>query len=126
MNRIGEPGEPGPVVRPYTMTGGRVHARHGKPGDVDLELEALVSTSSLGQVASDLNFERRSIVQLCSDVQSIAEISARLDLPLGVARVLVGDMAGEGLVDVHRPSRDGERPGIDVLERVLEGLQRID
>jgi hypothetical protein len=62
---------------------------------------------------------------LCRDVLSVAEVSARLDLPLGVARVLVADMADEGLVIVHRPTIPGDRPDLALLERVLYGLRTI-
>jgi hypothetical protein len=48
-----------------------------------------------------------------------------LDLPLGVIRVLVGDMADEGLVVVHRPAQTGDRPDLALLERVLYGLRSI-
>ena len=112
--------EPGRLVRPYYMTGGRTRPAHD-----DLELETLVSTTSQGETSSALSLERRSIALLCRDILSIAEISARLDLPLGVARVLVGDMAGEGLVTVHRPASVGDRPDLALLERVLYGLRTI-
>ena len=111
---------PGRLVRPYTVTGGRT-----RPTYADLELETLVSTTSLGETSPDLSLERRSIALLCRDILSIAEISARLDLPLGVARVLVGDMAEEGLVQVHRPAQVGDRPDLALLERVLYGLRTI-
>jgi hypothetical protein len=113
--------EPGRLVRPYAMTGGRTRPAH----DDDLELETLVSTTSQGETSLTLSLERRSIALLCRDILSIAEISARLDLPLGVARVLVGDMAEEGLVTVHRPASVGDRPDLALLERVLYGLRTI-
>jgi hypothetical protein len=111
----------GRLVRPYTLTGGRT-----RPTNADLELEALVSTTSLGESA-DLshNLEQQSIALLCRDVLSVAEVSARLDLPLGVARVLVADMADEGLVILHRPASPGDRPDLALLERVLYGLRAI-
>ena len=112
--------EPGRLVRPYAMTGGRT-----RPSDDDLELETLVSTTSLGETSLTLSLERRSIALLCRDSLSIAELSARLDLPLGVVRVLVGDMAEEGLVTVHRPASVGDRPDLALLERVLYGLRTI-
>ena len=112
--------EPGRLVRPYAMTGGRT-----RPADDDLELETLVSTTSLGETSLTLSLERRSIALLCRDILAIAEISARLDLPLGVVRVLVGDMASEGLVTVHRPAGVGDRPDLALLERVLYGLRTI-
>ena len=68
--------EPGRLVRPYAMTGGRT-----RPADDDLELETLVSTTSLGETSLTLSLERRSIALLCGDILSIAEISARLDRP---------------------------------------------
>jgi Protein of unknown function (DUF742) len=112
---------PGRLVRPYTLTGGRT-----RPSHADLELEALVSTTSLGESTDlSLSFEQQAIAMLCRDVLSVAEVSARLDLPLGVARVLVADMADEGLVIVHRPASPGERPDLTLLERVLYGLRTI-
>jgi uncharacterized protein DUF742 len=107
-------------VRPYAMTGGRT-----RPAHVELEIEALVSTTSLGARTPNLGVEQRAIAALCRDILSIAEISARLDLPLGVTRVLVGDMADEGMVIVHRPAQAGDRPDLDLLERVLYGLRSI-
>ena len=115
---------PGRLVRPYTLTGGRT--RPSQADHADLELEALVSTTSLGESAGlSLNAEQQSIAMLCRDVLSVAEVSARLDIPLGVARVLVADMADEGLVIVHRPASPGDRPDLALLERVLYGLRTI-
>jgi Protein of unknown function (DUF742) len=107
-------------VRPYAMTRGRT-----RPVHADLEIEALVSTTSQGERTPKLTVEQRAIAGLCRDILSIAEISARLDLPLGVTRVLVGDMADEGLVLVHRPAQAGDRPDLALLERVLYGLRTI-
>ncbi|SRR6266705_2173090 len=112
---------PSRLVRAYAVTEGRTHSQRD-----DLELETLVSTSSYGEAtASSLGLERRSITMLCRDVLSIAEISARLDLPLGVTKILVSDMAGEQLVIVHRPASSGGRPDLALLERVLDGLRAI-
>ena len=107
-------------VRPYAVTRGRT-----RPSDEDLELEALVSTTVLGEAARGLSPEHHSIALLCRDILSIAEISAHLSLPVGVARVLVGDMADEGLLQVHRPTQVGDRPDIVLLERVLHRLRTI-
>jgi hypothetical protein len=120
---LGAGSDPGPFVRPYTITGaagGRVRSWHA-----DLELETLVVTSLLGEVATNLGFERRSIVRLCRDVQSVAEISARLELPLGVAKALVGDLADEGFLEVYGPAQAGDRADPTLLRRILDGLQRM-
>jgi hypothetical protein len=109
------------VVRPYAITGGRARSRHD-----DLEVEALVSTTYQGDLAPYLSYERRAIIRLCQEVQSVAEVSARMGIPLGVARLLIGEMADEGLVTVHRPTElIGDHPDLGLLERVLYGLRNI-
>jgi hypothetical protein len=115
-----EPGMDRRRVRPYAMTGGRTRPTHD-----DLELEALVSTTSVGERTPTLTVEQRAIAALCHDLLSIAEVSARLHLPLGVIRVLVDDMADEHLVIVYRPAHAGDRPDLALLERVLYGLHTI-
>jgi hypothetical protein len=70
--------------------------------------------------------EHRSICDLCLDTRSVAEVAALLRLPLGVVRVLIGDVAGLGLVLVHSSNQTvGDRPSIEFMERVLSGLRRI-
>jgi len=102
------------------MTGGRTRPTHD-----GLEIEALVSTTSVGDRTPTLTVEQRAIAALCHDILSIAEVSAQLHLPLGVIRVLVGDMADEQLVIVHRPTHGADRPDLALLERVLYGLHSI-
>jgi Protein of unknown function (DUF742) len=72
--------------------------------------------------------ESREIYRLCRDTRSIAEISADLTIPLGVIRVLVSDLADDGLLRVH-PTVSGVSgtgaPDRELLERVLRGLQTI-
>jgi hypothetical protein len=113
-----EPGLDRRRVRPYAITGGRTRPTHDT-----LELEALVSTTSVGARTPKLTVEQHAIAALCHDLLSIAEVSARLHLPLGVIRVLVDDMADEHLVIVYRPAHAGDRPDLALLERVLHGLR---
>jgi hypothetical protein len=110
----------GDRIRPYALTGGRTRSA------TDLPLETLVQRTPSGVNALPrLSLERRRILELCSRPLSIAEISAHVGVHLGVARVLVGDMKAEGLLDVHQPRPNGERPDITLLERVLDGLQAL-
>jgi uncharacterized protein DUF742 len=113
--------EAGSMVRPYTKTGGRTRS------DYDLAIEALVSTSERGRSPdAAVRPEHRSICGLCLDTRSVAEVAAHLRLPLGVARVLIGDMAGMGLVLIHQSGMVvGDRPSIEFMERVLSGLRRL-
>jgi hypothetical protein len=109
------------AVRPYTWTRGRT-----KSG-FDLAIETLVSTSSRGrQQMGMLQVEHRAVAELCGETRSVAEVAALLSLPLGVARVLLGDMAGLGLVTVHQTaSSAGNAPDLALMERVLSGLRRL-
>jgi hypothetical protein len=107
-------------VRPYAMTGGRTRPTHD-----DLAIETLVSTTSVGELTPKLTVEQRAIAVLCHDLLSIAEVSAKLHLPLGVVRILIGDMADEHLVMVHRPAHASDHPDLVLLERVLSGLHSI-
>lgn len=105
-----------PLVRPYAITGGRT-----RPA-TDLPMEALVSTTARGMTAA-LTFERLALTRLAVEGQPVAELAARLDLPLGVTRVLVADLAAEELVEVTEPP--DEEPTLVLLERVLDGLRAL-
>jgi uncharacterized protein DUF742 len=109
------------VVRPYTWTKGRTSPVF------DLEVETLVSTSDRGHGMAVLtSAEHRAVADLCRGPRSVAEVAALLSLPLGVARVLLADMAGLGLIVVHRNANSsGDMPGMALMERVLSGLRRL-
>jgi signal recognition particle receptor subunit beta len=105
------------LVRPYAVTGGRTRPR------AQLPLETLVcSTVQEPLDLSVLSPECQAILRFCVDWRSVAEISAVLQLPVGVARVLVADMSADGLLRVHEPNLE-EGPGRDLLARVLDGLR---
>jgi hypothetical protein len=107
-------------VRPFVRSGGRTRA------DVDLPLEALVSTvpSAMSMIAGRFAEEHRVVVGLCAQPRSTMEVAALAGIPLGVARVLIGDLAGAGDQTVHS-TVDRVGPGSDLLERVLTGLHSL-
>ena len=107
-------------LRPYLLTSGRA-----EPVDHTLEIEAQVQTTERGASAyQSLSFERRDIVRLCTTTMSVAEVAAKLRLHIGVARVLVADLAAMGYLTVARPrfplSQDS-----NLIERVIRGLEAI-
>ncbi|MGW0809939.1 DUF742 domain-containing protein [Nonomuraea sp. NPDC002799] len=114
-----EPEQDSPV-RPYAVTGGRTAPC------IKLAMEALVRSIAAPPHAFELiTPEYAAISDLCRQTRSVAEIAALLQIPLGVARILIADMATEGLVRLYHPRlRDG-RPDPGLLERVLSGLQRL-
>jgi hypothetical protein len=108
-------------VRPYLLTGGRTRS------SVDLPIEAIVRATPEGaNRLVSLSQERRSIVELCMQPLSIAEVSAHLHIHLQVSRVLVGDLITEGLLASHATTATPTgRPDVMLLERVLDGLQSL-
>jgi hypothetical protein len=117
----GDPNIGASAVRPYTWTRGRTRS------GFDLAIETLVSTSRKGREQMNiLQVEHRAVAELCEQARSVAEVAALLSLPLGVARVLLGDMAGLGIVTVHQTaSSAGNVPDLALMERVLSGLRRL-
>jgi hypothetical protein len=110
-------------VRPYVITGGR--SRSTRP---ELAIESLVSVLPDAPELPDhapLNREHRRILGLCRSLLSIAEVAAHLGLPLGVVKVLVGDLWDLGAVRVLPPVPQAERLPTTLLEEVLVGLRQL-
>jgi len=110
------PSESDVLIRPYARTGGRTRPTH------DLALEALISTTPRTG-GRYLSREHRAIANLCTRPRSVAEVAALLAIPLGVARVLLGDLATDGTVIVHRTHQ--RAPDLALMHRVLAGLRRL-
>jgi hypothetical protein len=112
-------GPSGRVVPAYLLTRGRTRSQ-----GAELPLEALVEVTEAGRERyPTLSRERRDILDLCAGPTSVAEVAAHLRVPLGVARVLVGDLAGTDLLAVHMPRSTDAGPSAEILERLLEGLR---
>ncbi|MFE0020115.1 DUF742 domain-containing protein [Amycolatopsis sp. NPDC059021] len=108
------------LVRPYVLTRGRTQARR------HLAIEALVSScSSARWNSTQVPGEFRSVRRVCHQPRSVAEVAATLSVPLGVARILIDDMADLGLVTIHETNQDDGKPALALLERVLHGLHRL-
>lgn len=112
-------GDGGRVVPVYALTRGRTHAQGG---DLPLEALAVITQQGLERYAG-MPRERRTILDLCARPASVAEVAAQLGVPLGVARVLVGDLAAGGHLAVHLPHQADGGPSPQILERLLEGLR---
>ncbi|OBI93040.1 DUF742 domain-containing protein [Mycobacterium asiaticum] len=122
MDELEPPLTPPRLVRPYTLTAGRTGT------DVDLPLEAPVQALQAGLAhewpADDV---RGKIIRLCVGTLSVAEVAARLDIPVGVARVLIGDLVTSDYLRVHRTLTDrstrDERQ--ELIGRTLRGLRAL-
>lgn len=120
---LGEPEAISAMVRPYVLTSGRTRSR------LRLAVETLVSTSRTGATRGldwATGTEQRAVIELCVEPRSVAEVAALLGVPLGVARVLLSDLAELGAVVVHDigTPQDGP-PELALMQRVLAGLRRL-
>lgn len=105
------------IVRAYSWTGGRTTSSY------QLEIETLVSAVDW-DYPGGMKAEYHEVINLVGRPRSVAEVAALLRLPLGVAKVLLGDMAERGLIDVHHTAST-EQPDLGLMERVLAGLRRL-
>ncbi|WP_232542197.1 DUF742 domain-containing protein [Nocardia bovistercoris] len=102
-------------VRPFVMTAGRT-----TPLLDGLRIETLVQASPAA-LSAPLRFEQRTVVALCQIAHSIAEIANKLRVPIGVARVIVGDLATQGFVQV----RDAPELSIAAIERIRDLVRAL-
>jgi hypothetical protein len=104
-------------VRPYVYTRGRTRSAF------ELSIETLVS-AAVQAAPPGLNAAHHAVLGLCREPRSVAELAARAGVPLGVARVLVGDLAAAGAVAIHR-SVGAAGPDLALMQRVLSGLRKL-
>jgi len=112
----------GALVRPYAVTRGRTEPRQ------DIPVEGVLTTSRAGrEEARFAGYEKNRIAIMCQDRPlSVAEIAAYTRLPLGVARVLIADMVGDGLLNLRNAApAKGYQERMNLLERVLSGLRKL-
>lgn len=113
--------EAGPVVRPYALTRGRT-----RPSGETLDLIAIITAVRGVQVdPASLDPEHLSVLRLCRLPASVADLAADLDLPLGVVRILLGDLQERSLVAIHHPIPPARLPDVQILKEVVDGLRRL-
>lgn len=115
LGGTGETAADDPLVRPFVITGGRT--RHPS---VHLRVEALVVAAREPDV--ELQFEHARLLEACPTPVSVAEVAARVGVPLGVAQVLIGDLAEAGYVKVHE-ARQAATPAL--LLRMIDAVRAL-
>lgn len=111
----------GPVVRPYAMTQGRV-----APSGCDFDLVAfVVATLENAAPSPSLQPEHHAIVGAAWEPTPIVELASKLDLSLGVVRVLLGDLRSAGLISLYEPPAASQPHDVDVLKAVVNGLRAL-
>ncbi|GAA2292175.1 DUF742 domain-containing protein [Nonomuraea roseoviolacea subsp. roseoviolacea] len=112
----------GPVVRPYALIRGRTRSS----GDAfDLVATVTVVGEPSGAAAGELGPEQQLILRAARSPISVADVAVELDLPIGVVRVLLGDLRDHGLISVTSPSAARQRSNEGILKEVINGLRAL-
>ncbi|MEU2159366.1 DUF742 domain-containing protein [Streptomyces sp. NPDC019396] len=109
----------GRIVRPYTVTSGRTRPT----GEQAFDLIAVVTAVRPAPDSVFLAPEQAAIVEMCAHCAlTVADIGSATELPLGVVRVLLGDLEHAGFVHVERPDARGAIADKNLLREVINGL----
>ncbi|MFC4111545.1 DUF742 domain-containing protein [Nonomuraea zeae] len=114
--------EAGPVVRPYAVARGRTQPTSAA---VDL-LATVVSTGLPAPAKAELSVpHRRLLSSVAGQARPVVEVASELGLPVGVIRVLLGDLLEHGLVTVRPPRDKTASPSESLLREVINGLRAL-
>jgi hypothetical protein len=111
------------VIRPYLFTRGRT-----RPAERTLAVETmLVARGAYGwSTVRDLALEQRKILELCQAPRSVAEVAAKLSIPLGVVRVVLADLIEAQLLEVRSPRTDRDLAAdVELLQRLIARVKAI-
>ena len=113
--------EAGPVVRPYALTQGRTLPSGGASFGL---IDVVIATSERPPEHFRPGPEHRRILSLCRRPTPVVDLTSEIDLPLGVVRVLLGDLTSEGMLRVLSTQK---QPVTDqrLLRMVLDGLESL-
>jgi hypothetical protein len=105
------------LIRSYTITAGRTAAAVDLPMEATLRLQA-------GAEAPVLTPSAAQVLEVC-DRRSVAEVSALTKMPIGVARVLLGDLIEQGLIRIQATitEKTSTDERLELIERTLRGLR---
>ena len=105
------------LIRSYTLTAGRTAAK------VELAMEATLRLQA-GAEAPVLSPSAAQVLEVC-DRRSVAEVSALTKMPIGVTRVLLGDLIEQGLVRIQATitEKTSTDERLELIERTLRGLR---
>lgn len=111
---------PGPVVRPYALVRGRT-----RPTGEALDVITMIHSRQFRVPdPAGLEPEHLAVLRQCEVPMSVADLASALDLPLGVIRILLGDLRDRGLIRINLP-RPERLADIRLLREVADGLRRL-
>lgn len=119
------PGRDDDPDRLYTVTGGR--SRSAQTDTLTFDLVTLIVAECDPTPA--MQSEHAAILRLCRYPTAVVEVASDLGLPVGIARILLGDLLAVGRITARHPrtaAAAGTRmPNPDLLKQVLVGLRNL-
>ncbi|MFE9771817.1 DUF742 domain-containing protein [Streptomyces sp. NPDC005931] len=112
----------GRLVRPFALIGGRT-----RPSRADFTLITTVTAADpQPRTAGRPQPEHTRILRMCAEPVAVAELAARLDLPVSVVVIMLCDLLEAGRIIVHPPHPvTRATPDLDLLKKVRDGLGRL-
>lgn len=111
----------GPLVRLYAVTAGRARST-----SATFDLMTVVQSNPISRPTPTMSPEQAKLLTICRyQPQTVADIVAESGLPLGVVRVLLGDLLDAGHIHVTVPTRRTKSPNRHILKEVIDGLRAL-
>jgi hypothetical protein len=111
---------PGEHYRPYLLTGGRTGG-----GSAGIGIETvLVRDASAIPRQTGWSTELTKIIAACEQPVAVAEVAARIGLPIGVVQVLSGDLVTAGVL-LRSASSMSLADDVLFIERLIHGVAAL-
>jgi hypothetical protein len=111
----------GPVVRPYAVTKGRTRPSGGASFSL---IDVVISTGEWPPPGFRPGPEHRRILATCRRPTPLVDVASETDLPIGVVRVLLGDLVDAALLRIL-PAQPRPQTDQRLLRMVLDGLESL-
>ncbi|UBU18158.1 DUF742 domain-containing protein [Nonomuraea gerenzanensis] len=116
-----------PLVRPYTITGGRTATQRD-----DLTLITMVSAAAPAPPSRrelrKLQPEHHTLLDLCRRPLAVAELASALHLPVSLTKILIEDLIEAGHLRAQPPlafAQESRLPDMTILKAVRDGLRNL-
>jgi hypothetical protein len=122
MSRPGRDDDPD---RLYTVTGGRSRS----PASDTLTFDLVTLVVAECDPTPAMQSEHATILRLCRSPTAVVEVAADLGLPVGIVRILLGDLLAVGRITARHPQTAtaamDRMPDPELLKQVLVGLRNL-
>lgn len=105
--------------RPYLMTGGRTGG-----GGAGIGIETVLVRDRASNSRHHLSAEMHMIISACESPVAVAEVAARIGLPIGVVQVLAGDLVLAGVL-LRSASSRALADDVNFIERLIHGVAAL-